>query len=130
MEAATGNIVVFRQRKDLGLISIAVLIGAVQDPVDILGKSGTPDRRRLIVAMAAQCLRIREGLVYKGTVLLFLFHPGGQTCGKLFFCHKQDLLFFYHTIMPQKCKKKQANEGFIRVKGNVGFYKSTSLFVP
>ena len=79
MEAPTGDVVVFDQGEHLGLIGIAVVVGAVHDPVDILGKIGTPDGGRFGIVLAAQCTFVGAGEIQKAPVSLFLFDPGRQS---------------------------------------------------
>ena len=76
MKAPTGDIVILYQGEHLGLVGITVIIGAVHDPVDVLGKGRPPHRRRCFIAETAQCHVIRERKIHKGSGLLFILNPG------------------------------------------------------
>ena len=52
VEGAAGNVVIFAQRKDLGLVGVAVVIGAVHDLVDVVHK-GRPPHRGVILGQVA-----------------------------------------------------------------------------
>ena len=95
MEAAAGNVIIFDQGKDLGLVCIAIVVRAVHDPVDVLGEIGPPDRSGLIPAKAADRHAVREGTVKKSAIGFFILHPGGKSIRKLFFCHGIGLLFSF-----------------------------------
>ena len=72
VQTPAGNIVIFQQGENLGLVGIAVVIGAVHDPVDILGKAGPPDLPRLVAAAAANCHIVMAGMIRIGAIFLFL----------------------------------------------------------
>ncbi len=77
MQAASGDIIVADQRKHLGLVGVAVVVGAVHDPVDVLGELGTPDRSGSQVAFPAEGHNIGEGTIHVGPVPLFSFDSLG-----------------------------------------------------
>ena len=79
MEASACNIIIFNQGKHLGLIGITVIVGAVHDPVDILGELGTPDRGRCVVTVPPDGFLIREGAVHKAVAGFLLLHLRRQS---------------------------------------------------
>ena len=87
MQTSSGNVIVLYQREHLGLVGVPVVIGTIHDPVNVLGKGGTPYRRPHLTAETAQGLAVREGAVNKCAVVLFIFHTFRQRIGKSFFRH-------------------------------------------
>ena len=93
MEAAAGDVIIFDQGEYLGLVRIPVVVGAVHDPVNILGEIGAPDRGGLVASKTADRHLIGEGTVEISVVCFFHLHPGGKSSGKLFFCHGKASFF-------------------------------------
>jgi hypothetical protein len=106
MQTAPSDVIVLGQRENLGLVGIAIVIRTVQNAVNILGKSGTPDRRRLFIAVTTDRRTVMTGMVCVAALRLFLLHPSRQGSRKLFFSHQKFPFFFYVTIFPTKMQGK------------------------
>ena len=87
VQASSGHVIVLHQREDLSLIGVTVVVGAVQDTVNILSKSGAPDRSFRSIAVAANRRFIRTGPINKGMVPFFLLHLLRKLSGQFFFRH-------------------------------------------
>ena len=75
METAAGDVIVFDQGKNLRLITVTVIIGAVNDPVDIVGKIGPPDGDAVIMLhISAQGVAVVETGFDKGSAFPFMCH--------------------------------------------------------
>ena len=80
VQTPTGNVVIFRQGKDLCLVRIAVVIGAVQNPVNILGETGPPNLCRFAADVPTDRHAVSAGAICEGTAALFLLHTCRQFC--------------------------------------------------
>ena len=70
VEGATGDVVVFVEGKDLGLVGIAVVVGAMHDLVNVMHEGGTPYAPLVLDQVAAaNHVAIRKGHGREGAVV-------------------------------------------------------------
>ena len=74
VETAAGDVVILGQREHLSLVGVAVVVGGIQDFIDILGKGGTPYGVRLTGVETAQSRLIVERKIRVGMGLFLLLH--------------------------------------------------------
>ena len=78
MQTPSGDVVVSGQRKHLGLVGVTVIVGAVQNAVNVLCKPGSPDAARLVAAVTAMRHAVSAGLICIGAVSFFPLHASRQ----------------------------------------------------
>ena len=101
METASCDIVIFHQGENLGLVAVAVVVGAVHDLIHVLDKGRPPYSGQVgIQGNAAERHAVRRAYGRGGMVLAVVCNSFGKTCRDFFkFRHGNTSLFWQYNII-------------------------------